>query len=346
MIYPKIDIYTDNSGDFTAQYICFLAKGISMGTYQEGGYIVLPHLSSGNTKTVHFPDLNYSREFWRTINFCPNINLSTRFPENAIGEVKKKLAGQIKDNELILKKIIHDWSQIESGFFELTEQFLDLKPALNKVEKIKVLLTPFGTRGSFNPPRVGNNFNLMVTSRIDCPAGNIALGILQNLFIIKTKIGGEIGSENYLKRMSAINFIFGHTAFSKFYPDFADLTKPDFTIDEDLLKSSAKFLKKLGFPNKEILTLNDGQIFLNGNHSNGTFSIKETSFLKAIIAANGNILSFDDTAEILWGESADEKFSLEAMAKMIEVIRRKIRDAGIHKNLIFTARGKGYFLNN
>jgi hypothetical protein len=46
MNYPKVNIFTDNTGDFEAQYICFLAKGISLGEYQNNGFTVLPTLDS------------------------------------------------------------------------------------------------------------------------------------------------------------------------------------------------------------------------------------------------------------------------------------------------------------
>lgn len=346
MKYPKVEIYTEETADFEAQYICFLAKGISTGTYQDGGYLVLPELERDYPKSIHFPNLPYSKEFWRTINFCPNINLNTAYPKSAVEGVKELLRKYPNDDSQKQSlKLANDWQRIEGEFFENVAHFLKLQKSLSKVSKIKVLITPYGTRGSFNPPRVGNNFNLMVTSRVDCPAGNIASGILQNLYIIETNIGGEIGELNYYKRMAAINFIFTKTLFSKYYPGFADLTKPDFSVPRELVKKSAKYLARLGFPGKKLLALVDDKIHLNGNYTNGTFSSQETNFLRALIKNKGDVLSFDETANILWGDAADEKFSLEAMAKVVESVRRKIHNSGVHKNLINTVRGKGYILN-
>lgn len=345
MKYPIIELCTDNTGDFVAQYICFLAKGISMGTYQDGGYLVVPDLIRGNPKTVFFPDFNYSKEFWRAITFCPNYNFSSEYPPKALAEVKSHLlkAGYA-NHETLIDKISKDWQVLEKPFFEDINSFLDLNDAMDKVSKIKILITPFGTRGSFYPPRTGNNFNLITTSRIDCPAGNIATGILQNLFIIKTKIGGEIGSHEYVKRMSTINFLFSGTVFKKYYPDYVDLTKSDYSTDLDLLKKSAKYLNKLGFPAKQTISQKDGEILLNGKFTNGTFTSQEVRFLCALLNS-GEILDFDKAADALWKDLADEKYSLAAMAKVVESIRRKIRDNGIQKNLIHTARGRGYFLS-
>ena len=163
MNYPKVNIVTDITGDLEAQYLCFLAKGISTGEYQDGGFAVTPNLERGNPKTVYFPNLPYSKNFWRTINFNPNKNFSTTYPQSAIDEIKLHLIKFKKDNlRSGIEKIKKDWQKIEESFFNDVDKFLDFKKAISKVHEINVLITPFGTLGSFNPPRIGNKFNLLV----------------------------------------------------------------------------------------------------------------------------------------------------------------------------------------
>lgn len=335
MNYPKINIFTDNQDDFEARLICFLAKGISMKTYQDGGFVVLPHLEMSNQKSVFFPDLGYSSEFWRYINVNGNKNLSADFPKKAVDEVKKKLALYSKNKyESQILKIKSDWEKIEKDFFDDVEKFLDFDKALDKVEQINVLITPFGTRGSFNPPRVGNKFNLNVTSRIDCPAGNIASGILQNLYIIKTWIGGEIGDDNFKKRMAAISFLMTSTIFNKYYPDYDDLAKTKFTVDKELITKSNKYLEKLGLKNINKIILDELR----------NLTKQEENVLKELVKNTGEYVSFDKVGEILWGDKVDEKYSLSAMAKVIENLRKKIKEIGVNKEMIFTKRGKGYIM--
>jgi len=64
--------------------------------------------------------------------------------------------------------------------------------------------------------------------------------------------------------------------------------------------------------------------------------------LGALIRNAGQIVSFDDMADIIWKDNSDQKFSLEAIAKIIQNIRIKIRTLGIIKEIIFTKRGSGY----
>ena len=74
------------------------------------------------------------------------------------------------------------------------------------------------------------------------------------------------------------------------------------------------------------------------------FSPQEGRLLKCLQEKKGKIVSFDQTSQILWGRNSYDKYSPQAMAKVIENIRRKIQDQGINKEVIFTKRGKGYSL--
>ena len=63
---------------------------------------------------------------------------------------------------------------------------------------------------------------------------------------------GELNTNNYIKRMSAINFIFKNTIFSKYYPNFVDLLEENHEVKIKQLSDSNKFLEKLGFQAKPI----------------------------------------------------------------------------------------------
>jgi len=313
--------------------ICFLAKNISLGYYQNNGFLVLPYLERGNSRAIYFPNLGYSKEFWKAINVNSNNDLSASYSQKAIDEVKNSLKKYKNENfETKIIKIKLDWYKMEKDFFGDIDKFLNFGKALAKVEKINVLITPFGTRGSFNPPRVGNKFNLNVTSRVDCPAGNIASGILQNLYIIKTWIGGEIRDENYTKRMSAISFLMTSSIFNKYYPNFEDLTKPMFTVNRGIVLQSNNYLEKLGLKNNKKNLLDELR----------NLTKQEEKVLKELVGNTGNYVTFDKIGEILWEDKIDEKYSLSAMAKVMENLRRKIKGIGVNKEVIFTKRGKGY----
>ena len=333
MNYPKVNIVTDIPGNFEARYICFLAKNISLKLFQNGSFLVLPSLEKGDPHSVYFPNLPFSKKFWQAINLNSNKNLNADYPKKALDEAKKLLALYKKGNfKNDLEKIKNDWQKIEKEFFKDVANFLHFEKALDKVHEINVLITPFGTLGSFNPPRIGSKFNFNVTSRVDFLAGNIAAGIMHNLYVIDSWIGGEIGGDDYYKRMSAISVLFEYTIFKKYYPNFTNLTKTKYTINQKLAEKSRKYLKKLGFVEKKFNLL----------EKLTNLTKQEGRVLELLNSHKGKIVSFDQVARVLWSKDVDEKFSLEAMAKVVQNVRKKIKEVGINKEVIFTKRGKGY----
>lgn len=337
MNYPKTNIYTDFTDKLSVQHLCFLAKGIALKHFQDNGFYVTPKLVPGNPKGIFFPDFGYSKDFWKSINLNDNKNLCDKFSQAATNEAEKLLAKYSPSPDFKEKrdKVVKDWKKIEPQFWQDVEKYLDFKKEISKVEKIDLLITPFGSVGAFNPPRVGKKFDLLATTRIDTPAGNIAVIILQNLYIIKTNWGGEIGEEEFVKRMAVINFLFTSTIFSKYYPDYKDPAKIGYNIPQSVIKSSDKYLAKLGFSNKKIEV----------DPNNKVFTSQEGAVLAHLIEHKGNIVSFDKIAKILWGKDSYEKFSPQAIAKVIENIREKVRKLGINKEVVYTKRGKGYLFN-
>ncbi len=263
-----------------ADYICFIAKDITRGLYQNGGFYVVPKYID-HPKSVYFPDLNYSSKFWSLISKCKACDLGDKFPKEAVNEVDSK----IKANKS--KRITH-----KGITFDLLE-------------------TEYGTVGSFN--------KYVMTNRIGNSKKEFEKTFTLMKLLLKNKDRGEIGDVVWHKRNAVIEYLFGK-----------------FKSQEplELAQESEKYLEKLGFSNKTIL------IKLNN------LTKQEEDILNLLQQNEGNIVSFDEIANALWKNKVDEKFSLEAMAKVIENLRKKIRQSGINKEVIFTKRGSGYLLSS
>ncbi len=261
-----------------ADYICFLAKNVTLGHYQNDGFYVVPKYIN-HPKSVYFPDLNYSSKFWSLISKCKARDLGDKFPKVAVLEVDSKIDSK-KSKRITYRDITFD-----------------------------LLETEYGTIGSFN--------KYMMTNRIGNSEQEFEKTFTLMTLLLKSKERGEIGDVVWHKRNAVIEYLFG-----KFK------TKESM----ELAKKSEKYLEKLGFSNKiQLPKLKN-------------LTRQEEDVLNLLQENNGNIVSFDKMAEVLWRENSDDKFSLEAMAKVIENVRRKIKDTGINKELIFTKRGSGYIL--
>lgn len=74
------------------------------------------------------------------------------------------------------------------------------------------------------------------------------------------------------------------------------------------------------------------------------FTKAEVSLLVKLASRPHEVVTFDEAAEAIWKDEMDSKFSLYALAKTFENLRRKIKNQGIYKEVIRTQRGSGYVL--
>lgn len=261
-----------------ADYICFIAKDITRGLYQNGGFYVVPE-PTDHPKGVYFPDLNYTSKFWSLISKCKSCDLGDKFPSEAVNEVNSKIKAK-KSKEITYNGITFD-----------------------------LLETKYGTVGSFN--------KYVMTNRTGNSKQEFEKTFTLMKLLLKNKDRGEIGDIVWHKRNAVIEYLFG-----KF--------KSKESIE--LANKSQKYLEKLGFGTKTKLP----QI--------KSLTKQEENLLNLLQQNEGSIVSFDEVANTLWGSKVDDKFSLEAIAKVIENLRKKIKGLGINKEVIFTKRGSGYLL--
>ncbi len=71
---------------------------------------------------------------------------------------------------------------------------------------------------------------------------------------------------------------------------------------------------------------------------------KEIEILKLLIDKKSIVVSFDEIAQTYWKDAWQEKFSLSAIAKIIEKIRKSLLRNEIKFEVIGTVRKRGYIL--
>jgi DNA-binding winged helix-turn-helix (wHTH) protein len=67
--------------------------------------------------------------------------------------------------------------------------------------------------------------------------------------------------------------------------------------------------------------------------------------MKALVFADGEVISRDDIAHLIWGENADSKFSSWAIDKNISRLRGSLRTMGFSDETIVTVKRQGYKLH-
>ncbi len=103
------------------------------------------------------------------------------------------------------------------------------------------------------------------------------------------------------------------------------------------------YLQKTVCPKR--LTLRHGEIYCDEINLRHSFTPQESEVLRLFIANRGQGVSRDDIADVLWGDKAEEKYSVWAIEQLIKRLRVKLSEIGLHESYIKTFRKTGYGVN-
>lgn len=340
MNYPKVKFTTDHTA--LANHLCYLGKQISCGYYQNRRFLVLPKpLKYG--RSIYFPLLKTDRSFWDSFKHLTELDYVYHFPKTE--KVALELLDQIElaPMEAKRKEAEAAWAKKEKPFFDYLKEFLPTYE-IDKIEQIECLITPFGTMGSFHFDHLKNgHYQFHTTLRTDLGVSQVAEGIISLFFHIDNPL---VTLTTWEHRESIMDFLLTKTKFAaifdhEFIPTISDLPE----INENLVAESEKYLASLGFPVKSILNVTNKQLKINDEVILNTFTQTERKILYHLIGSRNKLVSYDEIGDLFWGEEESlDKFSLQSIAKIMEKIRKKIKNHGVYQELIYTVRNEGYVL--
>lgn len=326
---PKITVI-QNDKQKDANYLCFLAKNITRNLYQQGGFFVLPEPII-HRKSVYFPDMKLSDAFWSIIKNTKSIDYCDQFPSEALTEVSDKL------ND-VANLPSNTQSLLRTDFLDKCTRFFGNSKKFSKVRSIQIYNTPYGTSGSWDIVYSKSGIDIHLTWRHDMPVNYLARTMLLAFYTVVARKKAEIGENYWYERKAVVDFLLKFSEISEF-----NITKQKVDVSSLLTKSEA-YLKKLGFPSQPVVTENEGVLYALETDLSKVLSIQEFDVISLLYKNQGNTVSIDDIADMLWRDLVDEKYSLYAIAKVIENIRRKVRTLGVNQKVIYTVRGTGYVL--
>ena len=328
MTFPSVT-FIENDKSVLASYICYLAKSIQLGKYPKGNYVVLPNLIRKNPLSVHFPKFPYSHRFWKLIAHQDHYGVSGPFPILAMREVLSFLTeyqASTTDRQMDL------WYQKERLFTRTILNVLDPTSLFKHIRSIRILITEFGTLGSFSViPQPAGKCSLVCTWRTDADLTDLFRTLLQ-VFILTRQGSGprmDVGGIGWYERVAILQYLLTQTKLMHIVSPISRAKQ-----SERLIQESNRYLASLGFPVENQLP----PIFEYG------LTNQERAAWTYLMTRKNSIVSFDDVADAIWRSDAEEKFSLYALAKLIENLRRKVRDSGINREMIFTFRKQGYMV--
>jgi len=315
------------------------AEQIYTGFYQQCRYYVLPFLPEKfRDRVVYFPDIP---EFTQSFDLYTQQLIKEKNSLFIPSSVKDAINNFVQKKERYFEKKLNTVKNIMEKYNE------DVLEGLKKIypKELSIIITPsfFGTSGHYDS--VQNN-ELKISPRIDRDPMEIYK-------LIITAISHELYTDEkyHIQNMNALPYnqwltkqnksteLFNNL-FSQKYGKMIGLAKETTkTLKNNyagnLAIESLQYLEKLGHP--LVSTLIKVEQIKN-------LSATEKSILQELLNNRGNIVKFDRIGDLMWQASAIEKYSLYAISKAIERIRRKLELSSINQNIIHTERGKGYLL--
>lgn len=300
--------------------------------YQSKGFHLLPYPLE-KAAVVYLPDLPsiHQPEFWQrakgfsAVQNWPEIS----FPESLLNELPKSY--------LDYSHIFKEWQKVEYTFWEKVRGIFP--NIFSDVEEIEILPTQYGSVSTALSTLFSTNDKITVFIRGDADISHIFEAMLIDRFRKKE----PMKSLNWEEQESTMDFIISQTSFASLFPGYrntlASLRKKQ---RAKIAHDSQDYLASLGVLKGGTFHIHEDRIFSNGTPLH--LSLHETAVLKHLIQNKNTLISFDSIADVLWQNTAYENFSLEAITKCVERLRKKILKHGIFSEVIQTQKGQGYIL--
>lgn len=316
---------------------------VSNGFYHLHHFLVLPfapkHPRPDSSHHVYLPDLPYSSipRYWESVSKVGDI-----YPLKQLANISNLLETHleslslaplhnptlISDTKLDLPKVV-DW--LHSTF-----------PSLPLPDDILIHPSYFGTLGSFDWNQKTNQVVLYLRS-------DQTLYTLVELVLsaILRPHAGETLYSDWEKTEYLVDYLLLESSLRDLLPSsgsWQPTTIPPH-YPQALVQESNQFLQKMGVINHTSthFSLKDGGVYFGATPLT-TLTAREHSILTQLISRAPNPLTIDEIADLIF--TKEEKFSLAAIGKTIERLRKKLSDLGISSSYLATASGVGYYLKN
>lgn len=312
------------------------AKRVQNGFFQRIRAVVLPRLHPDGWYLPDY-DLFENKEFVDKIKKVDDEIFSAE-DKRLIEIIEDKFDLYVTENEAANER--QKFEEQQGEFFALCEEFF---PIYKNISSITIIPTKFGTGSSFYVIKEDDSYSFILTFRLDKGYVFAFRSFLSRLADLSIQVDDEKPNDWRLL-MGIADFIAFDTVFKKFFEN-TNLNRTILFMDDykgELLEESAQYFAKMGYPLRSSFDYDNETILFNGKPVVGLTN-KEIDVMKLLIDHKSKIVSFDEVGDVYWGDDPD-KFSLEAIAKVIEKLRNNLEKNGINESFIRTVRKRGYLL--
>lgn len=239
---------------------------------------------------------------------------------------------------LQVEKWEREWGRLNKRFWEEMEKYFP--GAQEAVGSVEVRLTRFGTVSSSARMGVVAGRKEIFYLRQEADLSHLTAIIVNSLLWGERKGLGITWS----KREAIMDFVMTRPVLRKMFPDYQPVMQQLARVPATIRRQSQAYLRELGIPQTATdLGVVEGKIWVNGVAAEAELTMKEHKAAKLLIENRGEIVTYDDLADKLWGEGEFKTYW--ALNKLIERLRKKMDKLGIAANRLKPIRGRGYLLS-
>lgn len=336
-------IIWDWSIDSELNRIMQACRNTGNGFYSLNHFYPLPYSKNGtyDSTGIYIPDLPYSQlsRFWQSTSQLDDHHLPLQVPVS----ISKFIHPYLERMDLEMP----DTKSLQSEFEAIVPKVITFLhstfPHIMVPTHITIYPTYFGSAGSFN--WITKDGEIVIYHRIDqdiCALIECLLTSIMRPQAVSTH------SATWSETEFLVDFLMTSSVLSELLPTTSSFkpTLASTRSNHDVLaKLSLQFLQKIGAPlsSTKTFTSKNGTIYY-GEKPLNTLSNRESKVLEKLISISPSPVSIDEIGDLIF--SNDEKFSLSAINKTIERLRKKLATLGISSSYLATASGIGYYLKN
>lgn len=328
--YPTIKYVNDKYKQAYTYLIS--ATNIRNGRYPSQNFIILPHRCTDSNR-VYFPKPNekVSKYLWEYVDLYKESLKLKNLIKNVGDDMEFEIPEYRNEVEILNRTFKDFWKELHNYF--------DAKYL--QVSEIHISKSYIGSIGSNHSYWKKDSSIIEIHKREDADITYyFQLILLERL----NRYQKELKLIQWRDRIAVLDYLSNCTRLAKYITKpislLGDLNKKE---SNDIKLESSKYLLELGFGNTADINIYNNYITINKDIINVTKN--EYCVIKSLYENKSHTVDYDTLAQAIWHNDYIDKFSYQAINKIVERVRKKIERVGYNKNMIKTVRNVGYALS-
>lgn len=313
------------SPDSEVERVVHATKVAASGFYERKGFLVASKVVKEYPElTVVIPDLDYKAiaHYWERVAEVP-----LQLPVEVPADLRQVLCSRLKPDKSIevkIEKLKTEWGKIESEWWR--EMSYLLPEEKGRVKELEIRVTAYGTVSSFSILDDRQGQKLVIYLRAEASLSHLAEAVMTALLCPSSE---ELGL-TWSKREAIVDFYLTRKKMKQLLPGYRPTLTNLPRVPLRLRKESQAYEQKLGWPKKE----QEQEKWI------ARLPSKEAEVARVLWSKRGELVSFDELADLMWGEG--EFGTFWAINKRVQRIRQDLNKLGGEGEQIKTLRGRGY----